>query len=497
MPLPNALVYVPNGSTTYPYGVTEFVDGVATNGCECNVSGTPLVQTTTGVDGSFVLPDVPAGTDIPLVIQLGRWRRLITVPSVTQCTITPVDKTLTSLPTRQDMGSTMDAIPLLALSTGAVDAMECVLRKMGIEDSQFSNAGGTGRIQFYRDNGASCTNGGTSACTGTTPGIAQLTATQASVDQYDALIFPCDGAAHNVNAPDKTRILDVATNAAAYVNKGGRAFFTHYSYGWLYNQAPATGLPWISTTNLNTEDGTHHDPTQQVEIDTTFPRGATFAAWLGLSSVNALSSVPPNPPTIAIDESRENVRNPATWNNTLIPIPALRWAFYQNNTPAASILHITFDTPWGAAPADQCGRVLYSSFHVTTAALAGSACVTGTGANSRTSNCNFPGECSTTFTAQEKTLAYFMFDMTSCVAPPPACPLKTCADYNVTCGDVPDGCDGFLHCGDCTCKPQTCEQACPAGQCQTANDKIKFVLPCAQLSLCPDQPTVQCFCPIG
>lgn len=493
MPLPNAIIYVPNGSTTYPYGIQEFVDGVANQtACTCDTSGSPLVSTTSTADGSFSLSGVPAGTNIPLVIQLGRWRRVITVPNVPPCASTTVDASLTRLPSRQDMGSTLDSIPLMASLTGRVDAIECVIRKMGVEDSQFSNAGGKGRIQFYRDNGASCTTGGGS-CTGTTPNYSQLTATQATVDQYDALIFPCDGTAHDVNAADKSRVLDVATNTAAYVNRGGRAFFTHYSYAWLYNQPPATNLPWISTTNTNAEDGTHHDPTQQVEIDTSFVRGATFAQWLGLASVNALSSA--NPPIIDIDESRENVINPANWNNTLTPIPALRWAFYHNNTPAADIQHITFDTPWGLPANQQCGRVLYSSFHVTTAAIAGSSCATGNPAND--SQCNFPAECSTTFTAQEKALAYFMFDMTSCVQPPDKhCVPKTCADRGVTCGLSDDGCGAPLSCGNC-CTPITCDDICadPAQGCSATYDPQVYAVECAMPNRCSG--TVTCYCKIG
>ena len=504
MPLPNAFVYVPNGSKTYPYGVTEFVDGVANNACSCDTSGDPLVSTTSAFDGSFSLAGVPAGTDIPLVIQLGRWRRVVTIPNVPACAQTMVPATLTSLPKRQDMGTTLDAIPLMALPTGGVDAIECVIRKMGVEDSQFSNGGGTGRVHFYLDNGAKCTTGGGS-CTGTTPPLLPgtprnanaLMASQANVDKYDALIFPCDGTVHDVDAAYKSMVLDAASNMSAYVNKGGRAFFTHYSYGWLYNQPPSIQLPWISTATARANDGTHHDPTQQVQIDTSFPRGDTFAKWLGLASVNALSGT--NPPRIAIDESREVVTNPTAWTN-MTPIPALRWAFYYNNQPAADMLHVTFDTPWGLPATQQCGRVLYSAFHVTTAAISGSSCAAATGGGSaNTSKCNFPEECSTTFTAQEKALAYFMFDMTSCVQPPEKhCVPKTCAERGVTCGTADDGCGAPLDCGNCTtCVPKTCTDICAdSGQgCSATYDDKVFALECAKPTGCSS--TVTCYCKIG
>ena len=50
--------------------------------CSGLASGSPLVIATTGVDGTFTLANAPCGTNIPLVIQLGRWRREITIPSV-------------------------------------------------------------------------------------------------------------------------------------------------------------------------------------------------------------------------------------------------------------------------------------------------------------------------------------------------------------------------------------------------------------------------------
>jgi hypothetical protein len=436
LPLPNAIVYVPNGSTTAPYGVGVFNDGVANgNGCECNVTGSPLVQTTSGTDGSFILQNVPAGANIPLVIQLGRWRRLVTISSVTACTTTTLTANQTRLPTRQGETSTVDAIPFMALATGDVDGLECVLRKMGVVDAMFTVPGGGGRIEMYRDNGA------------TMPGIpsyTQLVSSQGMVDQYDALIFPCRGSAHDESAAFKQRILDVPTNANAYVNKGGRAFFTHFSYAWLYNVNPSNQFPWNSTTNTRNVDGTHWDSNIQVQVNTGFARGQTFADWLALATVNALSGT--NPPQITVLEARDDMSTPVT-----LPIAtAQEWLSTYNATPGGpSALHVTFDAPWGYPADQQCGRVLWSGFHVTTANLTGG----------HTSGLAFPAECAGSFTAQEKVLAYMMFDMTSCITPPPPCIPLTCAQQGITCGPAGDGCGGLLDCGPCPpndCIPRTC-----------------------------------------
>jgi hypothetical protein len=48
-------------------------------------------------------------------------------------------------------------IPLTAVATGNVDKLQCLLRKIGIEDAEFTNPDGNGRIRFYRSNGSSIT----------------------------------------------------------------------------------------------------------------------------------------------------------------------------------------------------------------------------------------------------------------------------------------------------------------------------------------------------
>ena len=510
LPIPNAVVYVPNGSTKSPYGVTPFVDGVANNGCACDISGNPLVSAVSGVDGSFTLSNVPVGSNIPLVIQLGRWRRMVTIPTVTECQNTAIDASLTSLPSVQNMGNNgnIDAIPLMAISTGEIDAIECVFRKIGIADSQFANGEQTnnaGRIRLYRQTGApggpgaSCTNGGGS-CTGPTPSYTTLVANQASVDRYDALIFPCKGGAHDESAQAKTLILDSASNMNAYVNKGGRAFFTHFSYAWLYNQPPSINLPWRSTTNsaANEPNGSEHNPAEYVQVDTTFARGQIFAQWLGLAQVGALSVI--TPPQISVVESRSNMIYNAQWTPWDNSGWAQRWLYYTNDTPDPAPMHVTFDTPVGVPASQQCGRVLYSDFHVTSFAMGQVSCATNIGGLYTDQNCTFPNECNSTFSAQEKTLAYFIFDMTSCVQPPSlSCTPKTCADYPTgTCGPQSDNCGGIVQCPPCQgCTPKTCEQDCPNGDCSSTNDGTTYVVDCPQSTGCQNPLTISCWCKVG
>ncbi len=132
-------------------------------------------------------------------------------------------------------------------------------------------------------------------------------------------------------------------------------------------------------------------------------------------------------------------------------------------------LHFTFDTPVAYAPdpppTKQCGRVLYSDFHVSDASSSGS---------------TFPNECTTgPMTAQEKTLEFMLFDLASCVGPNTGmCTPKTCQQLGYNCGMSGDGCDDnvILDCGTCPngmvcggggtntcgsamCTPRTCADA--------------------------------------
>jgi hypothetical protein len=158
-PIPNVLVYVPNGT------VQPFVDGPADDTEASLVTGDPLVLTTSAANGTFTLTNVPAGTSFPLVLQAGRWRRQLSVPSVTSCVNTPVSNfqppsTMSSpdFPKRRSRGT----FRRWRWLTGGVDALECSLRKIGIVDTEFTdytvNATGLsspGRISLFEGAGNS------------------------------------------------------------------------------------------------------------------------------------------------------------------------------------------------------------------------------------------------------------------------------------------------------------------------------------------------------
>jgi hypothetical protein len=425
-PIFDAVVYIPKSGTVAP-----FASSLTCDRCGTGASTDAIVSAVTGPDGKFVLRNVPVGANIPVVIEVGRWRRFVVVSNVSACVDTPLSAAQTRLPRWQSEGNPLDAIPHMALATGNVDALECVLRKIGIDDREFTDPSGAGRVHLYAQNGA--------VASKSTPSIDTLMNGLAATSSYDAVLLACQGFEGTArSATQKANLLD-------YANAGGRVFATHFNYMWLFdNAAFATTANWALTAGNPTGDDTKPLPGL---VDTTFAKGAAFSQWL--ANVGALGPKSP-PPEVDIYASRQDVKDDG------VTRPSQRW-IYSTNPPAATIQHLTFNTPVGSAAASQCGRVIFSDFHVNAATTYGK---------------TFPAECTTTpLSAQEKVLEFMLFDLASCVSadnapppPPPTCTPRSCAAAGATCGPIADGCGGILACGTCP-TGQTCGGAGVPNQC--------------------------------
>ncbi|HEY5449187.1 MAG TPA: carboxypeptidase-like regulatory domain-containing protein, partial [Polyangia bacterium] len=127
LPLYNVMVYVPNAP------LDAIVEGVTCDKCGTIASGQPVASALTDASGNFTMPDVPVGTNIPVVIQTGKWRRQVTLPMVKACqdnVFSGAD--MFRLPKNQSEGH----LPKIAMTRGKADSLECLMRRIGISDSE-------------------------------------------------------------------------------------------------------------------------------------------------------------------------------------------------------------------------------------------------------------------------------------------------------------------------------------------------------------------------
>ena len=154
-----------------------------------------------------------------------------------------------------------------------------------------------------------------------------------------------------------------------------RAFVTDLSQD-VVSKGPAD---WQATATFG-GGGIYKNP---AHVDESFPKGKALADWLLASGATT---------------TRGELDLEDTYTRfTKVNPPAQRFVY-----SASSPQTYAFNTPVSANEADQCGRVVLSSFHVA-AANAGK---TGT----------FPASCdSAPLTAQEKVLEFLLFDLAACV----------------------------------------------------------------------------------
>ena len=151
------VVYVPNEP------LAEIATGASCDTCSSPYSGRPIAAALTDAAGHFSVEHMPDGDNIPLVIQIGKWRRAVTIPSVAACTDTPVAATLTHLPRNKAKGTSRRS----PIANGGSDALNCLLKKIGVDTGEFTASPSAGRVNQYAGLDAPATNADGSSVTST------------------------------------------------------------------------------------------------------------------------------------------------------------------------------------------------------------------------------------------------------------------------------------------------------------------------------------------
>ncbi|MGE0870540.1 MAG: carboxypeptidase-like regulatory domain-containing protein [Kofleriaceae bacterium] len=383
-------VFAPNGTLPL-YGINVYVpredpgalpEGVICDRCSTELLGGPVAKATTDEAGNFRLENVPPGDNIPLVMQSGKWRKQIMLSNVAQCSETTAPMTQTRMPADRTEGD----IPRIAVTTGDADALECLLRKFGIKDSEIG-VGGDARIHLYNGNGANKI--GTTSMTN----AQELWGSLDAMKKYDILIFSCEGEQGADRKPQQA--LD---NVKAYADIGGRVFMSHWHNIWIegstqdndYDQAPAV---WTEIAQWNNSGTTFTNPPDIID-EVNNGKGPAFATWM----LNVMGSPSGMRGVIPIESS--------TGKQTCTGVTtgrAERWVYWKNNGIEYP-QNFQFTTPNEKPLEERCGKVVFSDMHVS-------------GDSQSSPGSPFPTQCSNDdLTPQEKALAFMLFDIASCIS---------------------------------------------------------------------------------
>jgi hypothetical protein len=432
LPLYDVQVFIPNAP------LVDFPKGVQCDNCGAPVSGSPITTGLSDPTGYFTLKGVPSGSNIPIVVQLGKWRREAMIPTVHACTSNVLtDTNLTRLPRTQSEGS----MPHIALTTGGCDQMGCMLPKVGIDPSEFGSQSdgyakavnvytGSTETSFYTPDPSwtSATNLWGSP-TGSLPSTGQ-----GNINTYDVAILSCECD----EAPDSKGTAGSPTFAwmTDYLNAGGRIFTTDFQYTW-YKFSPdpmlGGGSTSVDTVGIGQIYGEAPPAGTPMTLVNSFPKGAALAAWLKFVYSGKMLPSGVTFPVDANAQAGEVAPDVMYGNIQYLNTPqTLTWAnseyesgFEDPPPPSGSTEPrvFTVDTPVGSPVAKQCGRGVHIDAHVDNDGEDTVDCP------SAPSMCYPTGTCSTTLKPDEAMFAFFFFDLSSCIqdeteppVPPPPAP---------------------------------------------------------------------------
>jgi hypothetical protein len=395
-PLRNAVVFVPDTSPLPPLatGTSRCVS------CAASIGGYAAATVTEG-DGSFVLTDVPTVANLPLVVQVGKWRRMITLPEVADCatTILPISGPYQlRLPRSQKEGD----MPQMAILTGGADDLGCFLTRVGVDPSEYSAPHAGGRVDVYQGLGTAVSSSSPAYGPGLSRGVAgdctttscPLWSSMGSLDSYDLVMLGCEGAAYD-QTPDGGdaggAVVANVTPAAKqamhdWLGLGGRLFAAHDQSAWFQN-----GPLDFQQTATWREPSTSTAACPDCTVDDSFQGGRELQAWL-----EATGLVPDGGTQLPLSNVTDSV-------STVNPATTLRWVY---DPTGGDTKVLSFDTPVGGIDAGSphavplyCGRAVFFDVHA-----------------GGPPEGDVPGSCSVAdLTPDEKLLEYQLFDESVCV----------------------------------------------------------------------------------
>jgi hypothetical protein len=382
VPLYNAVVYVVEEKELMPLGQRAQCES-----CSAHFPKAALALDLTKADGSFKVVNMPAGDNVPLVIQLGKWRRLVRLKHVAPCANTVLDAELTRLPRNSSEGD----LPKIAVTTGGSDALECLVKKLGVDSSEFSAIDGLGRVRLFAGYGAAKEMQSDGQLVPLEPAEELWKSSDRMLD-YDMLLMSCEGNDNVFNPPDDEdfpadalpRPPAMHLEVRKYADLGGRIFGSHWHHRWINSDGSTPDDPYPEVAKFAESAMDIGDVT--VKVDSTFPKGSAFRDWL----VNVGASTTPGElPVVKAEHSVDAVVEPL----------AQRWIYGDD---PQMVQYFSFTTPVGVS---ECGRMVFSDVHVTFG-------------GGDAAKLPFPERCGvsdTELTPQEKALAFMIFDLSSCI----------------------------------------------------------------------------------
>jgi hypothetical protein len=389
-PVRGAVVYIP----TLLASIAALTPG--TTSCGCPRYPVMVAAAATDPQGRFTLRNVPTARGIPLVVEVGKWRRVFAIDVSNSCGSTALPDGTLRLPRNRLEGD----LPQMAVLTGGADDLGCFLRRVGVDASEYSAPHGGGRVDVYR--GLSASSGATPA---SGPGLSRgtagdcttaacpLWASRQALEAYDTILLGCEGDPFAATKPAAA-----AQAMQAWLLEGGRLFAFHSQASWLAGATAFAGIaPW-KPFSAATASGFFR-------VATSSPSGVALREWLD-----------------GVDAAAEASIDLAAVSDTVGPIvsvtgPASPWIDDPGDSgdpsaPPGDPKLLSVLTPIGGADAGDaavagtrvyCGKAVFSDVHVG-AAPSG----------------DVPDSCPTgPLTPEEKALEFQLFDPPTCAYSPP------------------------------------------------------------------------------